>query len=266
MSPFGHGLVGACTAQRGGGGDGQHRGQGVASALAPAGVVDVGEELGQGAHVVGGKHHLRSPMAVKRVEHRLGESGSRMRGQGTEEDGLRGRCDVGVAATHAPVAAGGAHVVPVRGAVHRAPEARGVDEGLEHHQPMAEPSDPVRPHAPLAQREHPRGQIATAPARQNHKPRVVAEQMQPVVLHSQSPTDPGVTRPALPRRRGETDQRHPLLMPACDVPPATALAQARKLMLEGNDPERNLTTNLPWPVDPPGQPGRGRVADRLRSV
>ena len=82
LSPLGHG---ARAAQRGGGGDGQHRGQGVATPLAAAGVVDVGEALGQGAHVVGGEHHLRASMAVEGVEHGLSQLGSRVRAQGTDE-------------------------------------------------------------------------------------------------------------------------------------------------------------------------------------
>ena len=232
LSPLGHGLIGARAAQRGGGGDGQHRGQGVASALAPAGVVDVGEALGQGAHVVGGEHHLRASMAVEGVEHGLSQPGSCVRAQGTDEGELGCRCEVGVAAAHAPIAAGGSHALPVRSAVHRAPEARGVDEGLEHQQPMAEARWPVRPHAPLAQREHPRGQIGAAPTRQDHKARVVAHQVQPVVLHPQIPTDPSVARSAFPRRRGESDQRYPLIMPACDVPQCLAdLGQCPQIVM-----------------------------------
>ena len=137
-SPLGHRLVGARAAQRGGGGDGQHRGQGVTSALAAAGVVDIGEALGQGAHVVGGEHHLRASMSVEGVEHGLGEPGSRVWAQGTEEDELRGRDDIGVTAAHAPVTAGEADTLPVRGAIHRAVEALRVDEGLQKQQPMAE--------------------------------------------------------------------------------------------------------------------------------
>ena len=52
--PLGHGLVAARAAQGGGGGQRQHRGQGVAPALGAARVVDVIKKRRQGAHVVGG--------------------------------------------------------------------------------------------------------------------------------------------------------------------------------------------------------------------
>ena len=54
VGPLGHGLVAARAAQRGAGGDGEHHGQRVAPALAAAGVVDVGEAVGQRTHGVGG--------------------------------------------------------------------------------------------------------------------------------------------------------------------------------------------------------------------
>ena len=81
---------------------------------------------------------------------------------------------------------------------------------------------PIRHYASLAQRKKARGEIGAPPARQNHKPRVVAHQVQPVILHPQIPTNPGVTRPALPCRQGQAHQRHPLIMPASDVPPCLA--------------------------------------------
>ena len=182
--------------------------------------------------MVGGEHHLRASMSIERVEHGLGEPGSRVRAQGTDEDELRGRYDIGVTPAHAPVAAGGSHALPVRGAIHRAVEALRVDEGLKQQQPMAEARRPIRHHASLAQRKKARCEIGAPPTRQNHKPRVVAHQVQPVILHPLIPTNPGVTRPALPCRRGPAHQRHPLIMPAPDVPPCLAdLGQRTEIMV-----------------------------------
>ena len=138
LGPLGHGLVAARAAQRGAGGDGEHRRQRVAPALAAAGVVDVGEAVGQRTHGVGGDHGFRASVAVGGVERGAGQARPRVGNEGSDEDQLgRGR-DGAVAAAHAAEAARAPDAGPVRGAVHRAAEACRVDEGLQQQQRMAE--------------------------------------------------------------------------------------------------------------------------------
>ena len=66
-------------------GDGEHRGQRVAPALAAAGVVDVGEAVGQRTHGVGGDHGFRASVAVGGVERGAGQARPRRR-KGVEVD------------------------------------------------------------------------------------------------------------------------------------------------------------------------------------
>ena len=68
VDPFADGLVAAHPAQGGGGGEREHRGKRMAPALAPAGVVDVLEEFGKGAHLCGGEHHLGDSLSQAGVE------------------------------------------------------------------------------------------------------------------------------------------------------------------------------------------------------
>ena len=218
LGPLGHGPVAARAAQRGAGGDGEHRRQRVAPALAAAGVVDVGEAVGQRTHGVGGDHGFRASVAVGGVERGAGQARARVGNEGSDEDQLgRGR-DGAVAAAHAAEAARAPDAGPVRGAVHRAAEARRVDEGLQQQQRMAEPRRPVRRQAAPAQRQHPRAQVRHAPARQDQEAAVVGEQVPAVVLGAEVPADPAVAGAALQRRRREAGQRHPLAAPARGVP------------------------------------------------
>ena len=150
VGPLGHGLVAAHAAQGGGGGDGEHSGQGMAPPLAAAGIVDIGEEHRQGAHGVGGKHDSRSSVAVDGVEYGLRQPRSGVRTQGTREDELRGCGGGAVAAVDAAVTARVPEAQPVRCAVDGAAEAGRVDEGLQQQQRMAEAYRPVRDQAPLA--------------------------------------------------------------------------------------------------------------------
>ena len=218
LGPLGHGPVAARAAQRGAGGDGEHRRQRVAPALAAAGVVDVGEAVGQRTHGVGGDHGSRASVAVGGVERGAGQARPRVGNEGSDEDQLgRGR-DGAVAAAHAAEAARAPDAGPVRGAVHRAAEARRVDEGLQQQQRMAEARRPVRRQAAPAQRQHPRAQVRHAPARQDQEAAVVGEQVLAVVLGAEVPADPAVAGAALQRRRREAGQRHPLAAPARGVP------------------------------------------------
>ena len=216
--PFGHGLVAARAAQRGAGGDGEHDGQRMAPALAAARVVDVGEVVGQGTHGVGGDHGLRASVAVDGVECGPGQARPRGGDQGADEDQLRRARGGAVAAAHATEAARAPDAGPVRGAVHRAAEARRIDEGLQQHERVAEARRPVRRQPPFAQRQHPRAQIRHAPARQDQEAAIVDEQVLAVVLRAKVPTDPAVAGAALQRRRREADQRHPPVAPARGVP------------------------------------------------
>ena len=78
LGPLGHGPVAARAAQRGAVGDGEHRGQRVAPALAAAGVVDVGEAVGQRTHGVGGDHGFRASVAAGGVERGAGQARPRV--------------------------------------------------------------------------------------------------------------------------------------------------------------------------------------------
>ena len=216
--PFGHGLVAARAAQRGAGGDGEHDGQRMAPALAAARVVDVGEVVGQGTHGVGGDHGLQASVAVDGVECGPGQARPRGGDQGADEDQLRRGRGGAVAAAQATEAARAPDAGPVRGAVHRAAEARRIDEGLQQHERVAEARRPVRRQPPFAQRQHPRAQIRHAPARQDQEAAIVGEQVLAVVLRAKVPTDPAVAGAALQRRRREADQRHPPVAPARGVP------------------------------------------------
>ena len=104
LGPLGHGLVAARTAQRRAGGDGEHDGQRVAAALAAARVVDVGEEVGQGTHGVGGDHGFRTSVSVGGKQFGAGQARPRAANQGAHEHQLgRGRHRA-VVAGQAPLA------------------------------------------------------------------------------------------------------------------------------------------------------------------
>jgi len=216
--PLGHGLVAARAAQRGAGGDGEHDGQRVAAALAAARVVDVGEELGQGTHGVGGDHGLRTSVSVGGEQFGAGQARPRAADQGTHEHQLGAVRGGAVAAAHPAEAARTPDARPVRGAVHRAAVARRVDERLQQQQRMPEARRPVPGQAPLAQCQHPRAQVRRPPPRQDQEPAVVGEQVLAVVLGAEVPADPAVARAALQRRRREAEQRQPLAAPVRDVP------------------------------------------------
>ena len=68
VDPFADRLVAAHAAERRSGGERQHRGQGMAPALAAAGIVDALEESGKGSHLCGAERHLRHSMSQAGVE------------------------------------------------------------------------------------------------------------------------------------------------------------------------------------------------------
>ncbi len=190
----------------------------MAPALAAARVVDVGEVVGQRTHGVGGDHGLRASVAVDGVERGPGQARPRVGDQGADENQLRRGRRGAVAAAHAAEAARAPDAGPVRCAVHRAAEARRVDEGLQQHERVAEARRPVRRQPPFAQRQHPRAQVRRAPARQDQEAAVVGEQVLAIVLRAEVPADPAVAGAALQGRRREADQRHPRAAPARGVP------------------------------------------------
>ena len=242
--PLGHGLVAARAAQRGAGGEGEHDRQRVAPALAAAGVVDIEEAVGQGAHGVGGYHGFRASVAVDGIERGARQALARVGDQGSDEDQLGSARGVAVAAAHAAEAARAADAGPVRGAVHGAAEARRVDERLQQQQRMPEARRPVRRQAAPAQRQHPRAQVRRPPARQDQEPAVVREQVLAVVLGAEVPADPAVARAALQRRRREADQRHPLAAPARGVPQRLAdLRQRAQVVVRVH--QASVTTFVP---------------------
>jgi hypothetical protein len=113
--------------------------------LTAAGVGDVGEEIGQGAHLVGGQHQLWGSTAVWGIEEWPRES--RLSGgmQGPDEDPLGLSVRAALAGAGTAEAAGITHILPIGGAVERAVEAAGIDEGLQQPQRIAEARLPVRP-------------------------------------------------------------------------------------------------------------------------
>ena len=76
VGPLGDGLVPAHAAQDRAGGDGQHRWQRVAPSLAAARIGDVGKEIGQGSHLLGGQHDLGRPHTIGWIENRSREGAS----------------------------------------------------------------------------------------------------------------------------------------------------------------------------------------------
>ena len=198
----------------------------MAPPLAAAGVVDGVEELGQGAHLCGGEHHLGDSMSQAGVEMGALERCPRVPAQGMDEHKLGPPMfAIAVAAALAAEAAGPPDLDPVRGAVDGAAEAGWVDERFQQQQSMAEPGGPVADQAARAQRQHPRAEV-TGRAGQEQEAGVVGEQMQPVELHGEAPANPPVARGALQRRRREHHQRQPLAAMMGDV--AQCLADSRQ--------------------------------------
>ena len=157
-------------------------------------------------------------LAVDGVECGPGQARPRGGDQGAHEDQLRRGRGGAVAAAHATEAARASDAGPVRGAVHRAAEARRIDEGLQQHERVAEARRPVRRQPPFAQRQHPRAQIRHAPARQDQEAAIVGEQVLAVVLRAKVPNRSSGRgrRTSAPAR--EADQRHPPVAPARGVP------------------------------------------------
>jgi hypothetical protein len=206
FGPQADGLVAAHPAQGCARGDGQHRGQGVAPSLAAARVGDVGKKRGQRDHLFGAQHDVRGSMTVLGVEDGTRQTGLGLSVQGADKNALGGARIKAVAASGAPIAAAVAHIAPVGGAVDGAVKTPRIDKGLQQQQRVTEALLPVPRHAPLAQGQHPRGEVRDVVPGQDQKPAVVGDQVQAVVLVAEIPPDPGVTRCALPGSGGKTQQ------------------------------------------------------------
>ena len=198
----------------------------MAPPLPAAGIVDVVEEYGKGSHLCGAEHRLRHSMSQPGVEMVRAELGPRGPRQGMNEHQLRKRVfAVAVASPLAAEAAGAPDLDPVGGPVDGAVEARGIDEGLDQQQRMAEARRPVAGQAAHAQRQHPRPEVAGS-AGQDQEPGVVGDQVQPVKLDAEAPADPPVARAALQCRCREHRERQPLAAVMGDI--AQCLADPRQ--------------------------------------
>jgi len=156
-----------------------------------------------------------------------------LRVQGAEKDALGGGRLGAVAGAGAPIAAGLAHITPVGGVVDRAVKTPRIDEGLQQQQRVTEMRLPVAHQAALAQGQHPGGEVRDVVLGQDQKSAVVGDQVQAVVLVAEIPSDPGVTRRALPGRRGEARQGQPLPVPGGDIPQGVADLRQRPEVVTG---------------------------------
>ena len=161
-------------------------------------------------------------MTILGVEDGTRQAGLGVGVQGADKDALGGVRLEAVTGAGAPIAAGVAHIAPVGGTVDGAVKAPRIDEGLQQQQWVTETLPPVPRQAAFAQGQHVRGEVRDVVLGQDQKPAVVGDQVQAVVLVAKIPADPGVTRRALPGRRGEAQQRQPLPVPGGDIPQGVA--------------------------------------------
>ena len=152
-------------------------------------------------------------MPVAGGELRRDEALACVRDQGFEKDGLRRDQGHRVAAAASLKAPGGTSGDPVRGAVDGAVETGRIDKGLQQQQRMAEALRPVLNQTTRAKGEHPRAEILPVPSRKDQIAGVRADQVQAVVLDSEIPTDPAVTRGTFQGRRREAQQRDAVAPP-----------------------------------------------------
>jgi len=110
-----------------------------------------------------------------------------------------------------------ARYLPVGGAVTSTGEAGGVDEGFGQQEGMTVNPLPIRRETAQIQRQHPRGQIGQMGVGQDQKPGIVGQQMQTLIVQHPWPTDPGIARAALERRRLPAEQGKPAFIGHGDV-------------------------------------------------
>ena len=131
LRPPADGLIAAHPAEDGARGDGQHRGQRMAPALAAAGVGDVGETSEERKHLVGAQHDLGGSVTILRVENRTRQPGLGVAVQRADKDPLRRRGRAAVAGPGAAKATRVTHLTPVGGVVEGAVEMARIDEGFQ---------------------------------------------------------------------------------------------------------------------------------------
>ena len=233
LRPVRYRLVTAHATQDGPGGDRQHGGQGVAASLGAAWIGNVGEEVRQRSHLLGAQHNLGYSLTIGKSKQGLREHGAGIALQRFDED-FFGRVNrVAVALAGAGIAAGKSQIQPVGRTIDGAVETW-VDEGLQKQQPMAKALLPIASQPAVAQGENLRAQIRTMPIGQNHKPAIVSDQFEPVIiiLMVKIPTDPPIPHCAFPRGCRKTQQRHPLLVIGGHVPQSvTDLGQISQVMM-----------------------------------
>ena len=219
VGPVGDRLVTAHAAQDCPGGDGQHRRQGMPPPLGAARVGDVGEEVGQHSHVVGGQHDPRVSGTVAGFQQGIGQYGSGIGLQGPDKHllGREGGC-AAVALAGSAKAACVAQIGPIRRLVDGALVAFGVDESLQQHQGMAEAPPPVGGEPPFAQGKCARAEVWVMPVGQDQKAAVVGDQVQAVALVAVAPANPAIPHGAFPCRRRKAEQSHPLAEVGRHVP------------------------------------------------
>ena len=222
LGPFADGLVAARAAQHRGGGDGQHRRQGMASSLRATWIGYVGEQSRQGTHMLGTDHQFASSMAIARIEYGRAQAGLGAAHQRAHEHPFGLLCGGAVALAGAAKAAGIAHIGPVRCAVDGAVEVARIDKGLEQPQGVAKACVPIVRQSAFAQRQDARSEIAMMVLGQDQEARMVGNQMQAVVLEAKVPANPLIAGRALPGRGAEAQQRQPLLAPSRYIPQGVA--------------------------------------------
>ncbi len=205
------------------GADRQHRREAVLAPLAAPAVRRRRERVAQRAQLRRRVAHRRRPARPLRAVDRIRQPRRGVRTQRTHEHLLRHRVRVRVRAVVPREPLRAAHPPPVRGRVADAAEPRRIHERLRELQRAPVRRAPVRAQPTQARPQRPRRQVPRpCRLRQDHEPRVVADQMQTPELHRTVPAQPAIPRRALERARLPTRQRQPVPAPHRDVPqPAT---------------------------------------------
>lgn len=232
--------------------------------------------------MLGAQHDFRGSVTIPGVEDGTPQAGLGVGVQGADKDALGGVGGGAIARPGAAKAAGVAHIAPVGGAVDRAVKTPRIDKGLQQQQRVTEALLPIPRHAPLAQGQHPRGEVRDVILGQDRKPAVVGDQVQAVVLVAEIPPDPGVARGALPGSGGKTQQGQPLAVPGGDIPEGVATAENGERIVDEPSPtfaqpagqriggrftvhrglsfrdaDRSLTGESPGDQPPPSVPAHG---------
>ena len=142
--------------------------------------------------------------------------------QGADEDPLGRPCPGAVTFARTAISAGVADILPVGGSIDGTAEIARIDEGLQQPQRVAEARAPILCQAPFTQREDARGEIPMVVSGQDQKTTIIGDQVQPVVLMTEIPTDPVVTGCTLPGGGAKVQQGQPLAAPSGHIPQGVA--------------------------------------------